>query len=204
MQFFLPVKIVPVRLCLLLDEFLHFALSLGGGGVLPNKEVGGLGPHIKFGGKIWGKVRPSSPNKRKNLRSSVTTRRKSWGKVPILGSYLKFRGQNLGYLSFICLEAKFGAPTRISEARFGAKPPRPPNMDVPPGPQVSFQVPSSPSPSSIIFPPSNSILFPNPSIASCPSLHIDIHSFSFSLSHAACINGLSDFPCSRLFLVNSS
>ena len=36
-------------------------------GVLSNKEVGGLGPHIKFGGKIWGKVQPSSQNKRKNL-----------------------------------------------------------------------------------------------------------------------------------------
>ena len=97
-------------------------------GVLPNKEVGGggLGPHIKFGGKIWGKVRPSSQNKRKNLGSSVTTRRKSWEKVPILGSYLKFREQNLGYLSFIVLEAKFGAPTRISEAKFGANPP--PNL----------------------------------------------------------------------------
>ena len=85
----------------------------------------GLGPHINFGGKIWGKVRPSSPNKRKNLGSSVTTRRKSWEKVPILGSYLKFRGQNLGYLSLIFLEAKFGAPMRISEANFGAKPPSP-------------------------------------------------------------------------------
>ena len=84
------------------------------------RSGGGLGPHVKFGGKIWGKVRPSSPNKRKNLGSSVTTRRKSWEKVPILGSYLKFRGQNLGYLSFILLEAKFGAPTRISEAKFGA------------------------------------------------------------------------------------
>ena len=102
------------------------------GGVPPNKEVGGLGPHIKFEGKIWGKVWPSSQNKRKNLGSSVTKRRKSWEKVPILGSYLKFRGQNLGYLSFILLEAKFGAATRISEAKFGAKPPRPPNMKVPP------------------------------------------------------------------------
>ena len=60
--------------------------------VLPSKEVRGLGPHIKFGGKLWGKVRPSSPNKRKNFGSSVTTRRRSWEKVPILGSYLKFRG----------------------------------------------------------------------------------------------------------------
>ena len=45
------------------------------------------------------------------------------GKSPNLGSYLKFTGQDLGYLSFIFLEAKFGAPTRISEAKFGAKPP---------------------------------------------------------------------------------
>ena len=57
------------------------------------------------------------------MGSSVTTRRKSWEKVPILGSYLKFRGQNLGYMSLIFLEAKFGVPTRISEANFGAKAP---------------------------------------------------------------------------------
>ena len=44
------------------------------------------------------------------------------GKIPILGSYLKFRGQILGYLSPIFMEAKFGAPTRISEANFRAKP----------------------------------------------------------------------------------
>ena len=92
-------------------------------GVLLNKEVRGLGPHIKFGCKIWGKVRPSSTNKRKNWGSSVTTRCKSLEKVLILGSYLKFKGQNLGYLSSIFLEAKSGAPTRISEAKFRAKPP---------------------------------------------------------------------------------
>ena len=44
-------------------------------------------------------------------------------RIPILGSYLRFRGHNLGYLSPIFLEEKFGAPTRISEAKFGAKPP---------------------------------------------------------------------------------
>ena len=54
-------------------------------------------------------------------------------KVSILGSYLKFRGQNLRYLSFIFLEAKFGAPTRISEAKFGAKPPDLPIWKYPPG-----------------------------------------------------------------------
>ena len=78
------------------------------GGYFHIRRSGGLGPHIKFGGKIWGKVRPSSPNKRKNLGKSVTARLKSWEKVPILGSYLKFRGQNLGYLSLTFLEAKLG------------------------------------------------------------------------------------------------
>ena len=100
-----------------------FSQNLLPGGYFQIRRSGGLGPHIRFRGKIWDKVRPSSQNKRKNLGSSVTKRRKSWEKVPILGSYLKFRGQNLGYLSFIFLEAKFGAPTRISEAKFGAKPP---------------------------------------------------------------------------------
>ena len=105
-------------------------------GVLPNKEVGGgLDLTSSLEAKFCCKVLPSSPNKRKNLGSSVITRRKSWEKVPILGSYLKFRGQNLGCFSLTFLEAKFGAPTRISEANFGAKPPppRPPDLEVPPG-----------------------------------------------------------------------
>ena len=89
-------------------------------GVLPNKEVGGLGSHIKFGGKIWGKVRPSAPNRRKNFGSSVTTRRKSWEKVPLLGSYLKFRGQNLG------LQQEFQR-----QILGPSPPPPPPNMEVP-------------------------------------------------------------------------
>ena len=86
----------------------------------------GVGPHIKFAGKIWGKVWPSSPNERK------TTRCKSWEKIPILGSYLKFRGQNLGYLSLIFLEAKFGAPTRISEVNFVQSTPTSYYIEVPP------------------------------------------------------------------------
>ena len=44
-------------------------------------------------------------------------------KLLILGSNLKFRGQDLGYLSPIFLKAKFRAPTRISEANFGPSPP---------------------------------------------------------------------------------
>ena len=52
----------------------------GGGG-------GGLGPGIEFRGKIWGKVQSSSPNKKKNLGSSVTTRRKNWERISILGTF---------------------------------------------------------------------------------------------------------------------
>ena len=52
-------------------------LSATPGGYFQIRRSGGLRPHINFGGKIWGKVRPSSPNKRKNLGSSVTTRNKS-------------------------------------------------------------------------------------------------------------------------------
>ena len=85
-----------------------------------NKEAGGLGPHINFGGKIWGKVRRSLINKRKTWEVLSPQGAKVEKKVPIWGSYLKFREQNLGYLSLIFLEAKFGAPTRISEANFGA------------------------------------------------------------------------------------
>ena len=56
------------------------SISGGGGG-------GGLGPGIEFRGKIWGKVQSSSPNKMKNLGSSVTTRRKNWERIKILGTF---------------------------------------------------------------------------------------------------------------------
>ena len=87
-------------------------------GVLPNKEVGGLGPHIKFGGKIWGKVRSSSPNKRKHLGSSVNTRLKNWEKVQILGSYLKFRGQNLGYFVTYIFRGKIWGSNKNFRGKF--------------------------------------------------------------------------------------
>ena len=87
--------------------YFHIKRSGGGGG--------GLGSDIKFRGKIiWGKVQPSSPDKRKAWRvllpqdAKVGKESQFWGR---LGLYLKFKGQNLGYLSPIFLEAEFGAPT---------------------------------------------------------------------------------------------
>ena len=97
-------------------------------GVLLNKKVGGLGPHIKFGGKVWGKVRPSSQNKRKTLGSSVTTRCKSWEKVPILGSYLKLRGVFVIYI----FGGQIWGSNNNFRGKFWSQAPRPPNMEVPP------------------------------------------------------------------------
>ena len=48
---------------------------------------GGLGAGIEFRGKIWGKVQSSSPNKRKNLGSSVATTRKNWERITIWGAF---------------------------------------------------------------------------------------------------------------------
>ena len=91
--------------------------------VIPNKKVGGLGPHITFGGKIWGKVRPSSTNKKKNLGSSVTTRCKSWGKVPILGSYLKFRGKIWGICHLYFWRQNLGLQQEFQRQILGPSPP---------------------------------------------------------------------------------
>ena len=63
-------------------------------------------------GKIWEVLLPQDVK--------VGEESQFWGH---LGLYLKFKWQNLGYLSAIFSEEKFGAPTRISEANFEAKSP---------------------------------------------------------------------------------
>ena len=65
--------------------------------------------------------------------SGTTYKRQKLQQNPrILGSYLKFKGQNLGYLSPIFLETTFGDRMQISEANFGVKLPDPPDMKVSP------------------------------------------------------------------------
>ena len=106
-----------------------------GGGVLPNKEVrgGGLGPHVKFGGKIWGKVRPSSPNKRKNLGSSVTTRCKSWEKSPNFGVISEIQRAKFGVFVTCIFGGKIWGSNKNFRGKFWGQARRPPNMEVPPG-----------------------------------------------------------------------
>ena len=69
--------------------FLHIVREFlgGGGGYFHIRRSGRLGPGIDFRGKIWGKVQSSSPNKRKNLESFVTTRCKNWEGITILGAF---------------------------------------------------------------------------------------------------------------------
>ena len=103
------------------------------GGVLPNKEVGGFVPHVKFGGKIWGKVRPSSPNKRKSLGSSVTIRRKRLEKSQFWGHIVNSDGKIWVFVTYI-----FGGKIWDSNKNFRGKfwgqvTPRPPYLEVPPG-----------------------------------------------------------------------
>ena len=78
------------------------------------------------------------------MGSSVTTRRKSWEKSQFWGHTEIQRENNYEYLSLILLEAKFGAPTRISEANFGAKSPDLLIWKYPPPPEYSRNDPKSP------------------------------------------------------------
>ena len=105
------------------------------GGYFHIRRSGGLGPGIEFRGKIWGKVQSSSPNKRKDLGSSVTTRSKNWERITILGAFgvipeiqrAKF-GVSVTYI--------FGGKILGSDINFRGKvwgqAPRPPYMEVPP------------------------------------------------------------------------
>ena len=108
--------------------FLHFGSYPR---VLPYKEVGGLGPQIKFGGKICDKVRPSSPNKRKNLRSSVITRRKSWGKTPNFGVISEIQRAKFGVFVTYIFGGKIWGSNKNFRGKFWGQAPPLPDMEVP-------------------------------------------------------------------------
>ena len=99
------------------------------------RSGGGLGPDIKFRGKIWGMVQPSSPNKRKNLGSSVTTRRKSWERITILGVFgvrSEIQRAKFGVFVTYIFGGKIWVPDTNFRGKFWGQAPRPPKMEVPP------------------------------------------------------------------------
>ena len=73
----------------LIVRYSHSVRSLQSSGSGGNSILGGggPGPDIKFRGKNWGKVLPSSPKKRKNMGNSVTTTRKTWERIIVLGAF---------------------------------------------------------------------------------------------------------------------
>ena len=87
-------------------------------GVLPYQEVGGGGGGLDLASSLGAKFEA-------RFSQVHQIRGKIWGVLLLqdakigkesqfsghVGLYLKFKGQNLGYLSPIFLEAKFGAPT---------------------------------------------------------------------------------------------
>ena len=108
----------------------------GPGRVLPYQEVGGLGPGIEFRGKIWGKVQSSSPNKRKNLGSSVTTRCKSWERITVLGAFgviSEIKRAKFGVSVTYIFEGKIWGSDMNFSGKIWGQVPQPPYMEVPEG-----------------------------------------------------------------------
>ena len=103
-------------------------------GVLPYQEVGGggggLGPHIKFGAKIWGKVQSSLLNKRKNLGSSVTTRRKSWEKNPNFGIISEIQRAKFGVFVTYIFGGKIWGSNKNFGGKFWGQTPPPPDVPI--------------------------------------------------------------------------
>ena len=110
--------------CLFFVLYMYSVRIYSQGGVLPNKEVRGAcrltsGLEAKFGvrsgqvhkirGKIWEVLSPKD--------TEVGKKYQFWGQ------YLKFRGQNLGYLSFILWRQIWGSTKNFRGKIWGQAPP---------------------------------------------------------------------------------
>ena len=105
------------------------------GGYFHIRRSGGLGPGIEFRGKIWGKVQSSSPNKRKNLGSSVTTRRKNWERITILGTFgviSEIQRAKFGVSCTYIFGGKIWGSNMDFRGKIWGQAARPPYMEVPP------------------------------------------------------------------------
>ena len=72
---------------------------------------------------MWGKVQPNSPNKRKNLGSSVTTRRKNWEKNPNFGVMCEIQRKKFGVFVTYIFRGKIWGSNKNFRGKFWAKPP---------------------------------------------------------------------------------
>ena len=104
----------------------------GGTSILGGRGEG-LGPHIKFGGKIWGKVRPSSPNKKKKLGKFCHHKTQNLGKNPNFGVISEIQRAKFGvFVTYIFGGKILGSNKNFRGKFWGQAPPRSLNMKVPP------------------------------------------------------------------------
>ena len=73
------------------------SIGIGPPGGTSILRSGGLGPHIKFGGKIWGKVQANLPNKRKTWEVPSPQDAKV-GKNPYFGVISEIQTAKFGVL----------------------------------------------------------------------------------------------------------
>ena len=85
----------------------------GGASILRGR---GLGPHIKFGGKIWGKVQPNLPNKRKTWEV-LSPQDAKVGKNPYFGVISEIQMAKFGVL----VTYTFGGKMWGSNKNLGSK-----------------------------------------------------------------------------------
>ena len=116
------------------DTYLSYHVRYIPRRVFPNKKVGGLGPDIKFGGKIWGKVRPSSPNKGKNFCHHKTQK---LGKSPNFGVISEIQRVKFGVFATYIFGGKIWGSNKNFRGKFWGQAPRPPNLEVPPWGYIS-------------------------------------------------------------------
>ena len=72
------------------------------------------------------------------MGSSVTTRRKSWEKVPIFGVISEIQRAKFEVFVTYIFGGKIWGPNKNFRGKFGVQAPlRPPNMEVPPGDELN-------------------------------------------------------------------
>ena len=116
-----------------------YSLIPGGYFQIKRSGGGGLGPHIKFGGEIWGKIRSSSSYKRKNLGSSGTTRRKSGGSANF-GVISEIQRAKVGVFVTYIFGGKIWGSNKNFRGKFWGQAPPPPDLLIwkyPPGSLIS-------------------------------------------------------------------
>ena len=114
-------------------EFLLKLQSQGGTSISGGR--GGLGPDIKFRGKIWGKVQPSSPNKGKIWEVLLPQDGKSWERITILGAFgviSEIQTAKFGVFVTYIFGGKIWGSYRNFRGKIWGQSPRPPYLEVPP------------------------------------------------------------------------